>query len=77
MGVLELIGLSVVFVSVVLVVVLTALCVFAICFLDCLWEEMGTGAQAELVRLYRGQAQAMRCPGDAACPVWSERLAGR
>jgi len=39
--------------------------------------RVGTGAQAELVRIYRGTPQAMQCPGDAACPVWSERMAGR
>jgi type IV secretion system protein TrbG len=39
--------------------------------------RVGTGPQAELVRIYRGAAQAMRCPGDASCPVWSERMAGR
>ena len=39
--------------------------------------RVGTGPQAELVRLYRGQAQAMRCPADPGCPVWSERVAGR
>jgi type IV secretory pathway VirB9-like protein len=39
--------------------------------------RVGTGPQAELVRLYRGSSQAMRCPGDAGCPVWSERMAGR
>lgn len=39
--------------------------------------RVGAGAQAEVVRIYRGTPQAMRCPGDAACPVWSERVAGR
>jgi len=39
--------------------------------------KVGTGKQAEIVRIYRGTPQAMRCPGDAACPVWSERVAGR
>ena len=39
--------------------------------------RVGTGSQAEVVRIYRGTPQAMRCPGDAACPVWSERIAGR
>jgi hypothetical protein len=39
--------------------------------------RVGTGPHAELVRLYRGQTQAMRCSGDASCPVWSERIAGR
>jgi type IV secretory pathway VirB9-like protein len=39
--------------------------------------RVGTGAQAEVVRIYRGIPQAMRCPGDAACPVWSDRVAGR
>jgi type IV secretory pathway VirB9-like protein len=39
--------------------------------------RVGTGPQAEIVRIYRGAAQAMRCPGDAGCPAWSERVAGR
>jgi hypothetical protein len=39
--------------------------------------RVGTGKEAELVRIYRGEAQAMRCPGDTNCPVWSERVAGR
>jgi type IV secretory pathway VirB9-like protein len=39
--------------------------------------RVGAGPQAELVRIYRGSSQAMRCPGDAGCPVWSERIAGR
>jgi type IV secretion system protein TrbG len=39
--------------------------------------RVGTGPQAELVRIYRGSSQAMRCPGDTNCPVWSERMAGR
>jgi hypothetical protein len=39
--------------------------------------RVGTGAHAEVVRIYRCPPQAMRCPGDSACPVWSERMAGR
>jgi type IV secretion system protein VirB9 len=38
--------------------------------------RVGTGEQAEIVRIYRGTPQAMRCPGEASCPVWSERMAG-
>jgi type IV secretion system protein TrbG len=34
--------------------------------------KVGTGEQAEIVRISRGTPQVMRCPGDPACPVWPD-----
>jgi len=39
--------------------------------------RLGSGEQAEVVRIVRGNPQRIECPGNPACPVWSERMAGR
>jgi hypothetical protein len=39
--------------------------------------RLGSGEQAEVVRIVRGSPQRIECPGNPACPVWSERMAGR
>ena len=39
--------------------------------------RVGSGATAEVVKIARGTPQQIECPGNPACPVWPERMAGR
>ena len=39
--------------------------------------RIGSGEQAEVVRITRGTPTTLQCPGDASCPTWPDRLAGR
>jgi len=39
--------------------------------------RVGSGETAEVVKIVRGNPQRIECPGHPACPVWSERMAGR
>jgi type IV secretion system protein TrbG len=37
--------------------------------------RLGTGKTAEVVRIVRGPAVTIQCPGDAACPIWPDTVA--
>jgi type IV secretory pathway VirB9-like protein len=39
--------------------------------------RVGNGKTAEVVRIHRDAPQRLTCPGDAGCPVWPDRVAGR
>jgi type IV secretory pathway VirB9-like protein len=38
--------------------------------------RLGTGPQAEVVTIRRGQLRTIQCPGDAQCPVWPSEVEG-
>jgi hypothetical protein len=39
--------------------------------------RVGSGPNADVVRIVRGAPVRIDCPGSPQCPVWPDRLAGR